>query len=78
MINTGNLKKRNLTRTEEEDELLEKLYGDYNEEDDITDDEMPYGGRIYLARKKKGDSWPCIALQVRLTLSISIITFVNH
>ena len=64
MNNTDNLKKRNLTRTEEENELLEKLYGNFEEDDDITDDEMPYGGRIYLARKKKGDSWACITLQV--------------
>ncbi len=65
MSNKENLYKRNRMRAEEEDELLEKLYGNYSEDDDVTDDEMPYGGRIYLARKKKGDSWPCIALQVR-------------
>ncbi|XP_018018673.1 vegetative cell wall protein gp1-like, partial [Hyalella azteca] len=27
------------------------------------DDALPYGGKVYLARKKKPDSWPCIALQ---------------
>lgn len=73
MSNKENLKKRNPVRTEaEEDELLEKLYSKYaDDEDDETDDEeMPYGGKIYLARKKKGDSWACIALQVFLVISV--------
>ncbi|XP_071552800.1 uncharacterized protein [Panulirus ornatus] len=28
------------------------------------DDSLPYGGKVYLARKKKPDSWLCILLQV--------------
>ena len=29
------------------------------------DDSLPYGGKVYLARKKKPDSWLCIFIQVR-------------
>lgn len=56
--------------TEEEDKLLEKLYYNYGDDDDSTEDEMPYGGKIMLARKKKGDSWACIAFQVFLVLGV--------
>jgi DNA mismatch repair ATPase MutL len=31
---------------------------------DNYDDELPYGGKVYLARKKKPDSWACIMVQV--------------
>ncbi len=71
MSNKENLKKRTLTRHEEEDALLEKLYSKYNEEDESDEEDLPYGGKIYLARKKKGDSWPCIALQVFLVLAVA-------
>jgi hypothetical protein len=63
---TENLKQRRKPMTqEEEDEFLEQLLAPREgEETDSSDDELPYGGRAYLARKQKGDSWACIALQV--------------
>lgn len=29
------------------------------------DDSLPYGGKVYLARRKLPDSWFCIFIQVR-------------
>lgn len=61
--NAENLKKRNVMTEEEQEALLEKIYGNYDEDAD-SDDELPYGGKVYLARKAKPDSWACIAIQV--------------
>ena len=73
--------KRNTAKklsTEEEDKLLEKLYYRYAEDEETTDDEMPYGGKIMLARKKKGDSWACIALQVFLVIFVSGMAYYGY
>jgi hypothetical protein len=67
MTSRENLKKRILNDKEKE-KILEHVYKNYNEDDDSTDDELPYGGKAFLARKKKGDSWPCILLQVYIYL----------
>ncbi|MPC21433.1 hypothetical protein E2C01_014419 [Portunus trituberculatus] len=32
------------------------------------DDSLPYGGKVYLARRKLPDSWFCVALQVTRSL----------
>lgn len=67
-----NLKKRRKNSTqqpktkEEQEELIEKLLLKENEDDDFSDDDLPYGGKVYLARRSKPDSWACIALQVFL------------
>ena len=63
LSNTENLKKRTMTK-EEEDELIERLYSKFD--DESSDDELPYGGKIYLARRQKPDGWLCIGFQVFL------------
>lgn len=40
------------------------LDNDDDEESDLED--LPYGGRVYLPRRHKPDSWSCIAFQVFL------------
>lgn len=70
MSQTANLIKRKVATKEDEDELLERLYSRYADDDETTDDEMPYGGKILLARKKKGDSWACIGFQVFLVFGV--------
>ena len=65
--NTENLKKRTMTK-DEEDELLEKLYAGY--EDDSSDDELPYGGKVYLARRHRPDTWLCVGIQVFYLINI--------
>ena len=64
---TENLIKRNKGMSkEEEEEFLEKLYTKVHENDDSddSDDDLPYGGKVFLARRRKPDSWFCIAFQV--------------
>lgn len=73
-----NLKRRNVMTEEEEEALLERLYGsrEYDEDED-SDDELPYGGKVYLARKSKPDGWACIAVQVGFTSLFTTSTAVN-
>ena len=62
-----NLIQRNKAMSkQEEEEFLDKLLTKVHENDDSddSDDDLPYGGKVFLARKRKPDSWPCIALQV--------------
>jgi hypothetical protein len=47
----------------EQDAALEKLLMKHSPEED-SEDELPYGGKVYLARRRKPDSWACIAFQV--------------
>ena len=63
-----NLKRRKVPMTPEEEEefLTELLTPREGEESDSDDELLPYGGRAYLARKNKPDSWACIAFQVFL------------
>ena len=58
------LKKRNNNNNNEE---AAALMDDYN-----TDD-LPYKGKVFLARRKKPDSWKMIGFQVFLVLSLIII-----
>lgn len=37
-------------------------------EPDDWDPSLPYGGKVYLARRKKPDSWLCILIQVTCIL----------
>ena len=53
--------------------LLEE--GDEELEGQSSDDDLPYRGKVYLARRKKPDSWPCIAFQVNLLFSRSVVDF---
>ena len=65
---TENLIRRNKNMSkEEEEEFLEKLLSKVHANDisDDSDDELPYGGKVFLARRRKPDSWPCIAIQVK-------------
>uniref|UniRef100_A0A6A7G815 ERAD-associated E3 ubiquitin-protein ligase component HRD3A-like n=1 Tax=Hirondellea gigas TaxID=1518452 RepID=A0A6A7G815_9CRUS len=40
------------------------------------DNSLPYGGKVYLARKKKPDTWLCIALQVVLVgLAVGLVYY---
>jgi hypothetical protein len=66
MSNTDNLKKRTIVHDEDQ----EALYDNYVDDDDVYYDNLPYKGKVYLARKKKDDSWPCIALQVFIVLTM--------
>jgi hypothetical protein len=65
-----NLKKRNrnslsIPKTkQEQQEQVERLLASENVDDDFSDDDLPYGGKVYLARRRKPDSWACIAFQV--------------
>jgi hypothetical protein len=66
---TENLIKRNKGMSkEEEEEFLEKLYTRVhaNDDTDDSDDDLPYGGKVFLARRRKPDSWLCIAFQVKV------------
>ena len=37
----------------------------YDDDSDYDyDEQLPYGGKVYLARRKKPDTWLCIAIQV--------------
>lgn len=69
--NDNLLKRRTLTEQEKED-LLERLFGNKKEEDfeDDSDEEIPYAGKVYLARRYKPDSWACIGLQVAAVVAI--------
>ena len=62
-----NLIQRKTMSKEEEEEFLDKLLTKVHENDDSddSDNDLPYGGKVFLARKRKPDSWPCIAFQVR-------------
>lgn len=65
--NTENLKRRKVPMSEEEEEaFLEKLLApkEGEEESDSDDEISQYTGRAYLARRRKPDTWACIALQV--------------
>jgi hypothetical protein len=67
---TENLIKRNKGMSkEEEEEFLEKLLTKVhaNDDTDDSDDDLPYGGKVFLARRRKPDSWLCIAIQVKKT-----------
>ncbi len=74
-----NLKKRNRNSLsvpkskQEQQEQVERLLANENEDDDFSDDELPYGGKVYLARRRKPDSWACIALQVDSLLELALI-----
>ena len=73
---TENLIKRNKNMTkEEEEEFLDKLLSKVhaNDESEDSDDELPYGGKVFLARRRKPDSWLCIAIQVEMFYSIKLI-----
>ena len=41
------------------------------------DDSLPYGGKVYLARKKKPDSWFCIAIQVLCHANVEIMLYID-
>ena len=60
-MNSENLKKRAIK--EEQKDLIDEDFYKYVEEDE-EDFDLPYKGKVYLARKKKDDTWFCIALQV--------------
>lgn len=70
---TENLKQRRKLNKEEEDEILENLLANADSED--SDEELPLGGRIFLARKKKADSWACIAFQVFLVIAVFSLAY---
>ncbi len=77
-MDTENLKQRKKPMTpEEEDEFLEKILAPREGEETDSDDELlPYGGRAYLARRKKPDTLPCILLQVFLVIgAIALIIY---
>lgn len=57
------VKKRTVIKEEEKD-LLSNDYDNYVHEDEEDYDDLPYKGKVYLARKKRDDSWLCIGIQV--------------
>ena len=71
MSNTDNLKKRNIVHDEDQ----EALYDNYVDDDDVDYDNLPFKGKVYLARKKKDDSWACIALQVFIVLAMLCLMY---
>ncbi|RNA39907.1 death ligand signal enhancer-like [Brachionus plicatilis] len=71
----SNLKKRKTVYNEEEEEaLLEKIYGNQDYDSD-SDDDLPYGGKVYLARKRRSDPWWCVAVQVLLVILAVALLF---
>lgn len=59
-----NLKKRSpINKEEDEEALLERIYGNQVYDSD-SDDDLPYGGKVYLARKSRPDPWWCYVIQV--------------
>lgn len=70
--NSDNLKKRRVMTEEEEEEFLENLLGN---QDSDSDDELPYGGKVYLARRRKPDSWACIGFQVGFFIFIIPLSY---
>ena len=54
-----------IRRNSDENELIQRYKPDDDEElPEDWNDNLPYGGKVYLARKKKGDPWWCIGMQV--------------
>jgi len=51
------------------------LIPDLSDIDDSSDDDLPYGGRVFLAHKPRKDSWICIALQVLLVIAVFALAF---
>jgi hypothetical protein len=62
-------KSKHRLTSDNKDEYLEQLLNNVSESD--SDDELPYRGKVFLARKKKPDSWACIAVQASLHLNRS-------
>jgi hypothetical protein len=56
-MKSANIKKRNVRK----DSLQEPLIDD----ETTAGYDLPYGGKVFLARKKKDDSWLMIGLQVK-------------
>ncbi len=50
-----NIKKRNVSQANLKEPLIEEEQMEYD---------LPYGGKVFLARKKKDDSWLMIIFQV--------------
>lgn len=81
---SANLKKRtviaNLSR-EEEEALIENLLSqsrtnNVDDDDDEEDlDELPFGGKVYLPRRHKPDSYACVALQVALVVGVLALIY---
>lgn len=59
----SDLKKRNV-KEEDKEQLINNNYDNYVDEDEEDYDDLPYKGKVYLARKKRDDSWLCVGLQV--------------
>ena len=59
----SDLKKRNV-KEEDKELLINNNYDNYVDEDEEDYDDLPYKGKVYLARKKRDDSWLCVGLQV--------------
>lgn len=71
--NSTNLKKRSpINKEEDEEALLERIYGNLNDDSD-SDDDLPYGGKVYLARKSRPDPWWCLGIQVTFVRRIKNI-----
>ena len=57
--------------------VLEKLLEEGGEDEDedeeySSDEDLPYRGKVYLARRKKPDSWPCIAFQAYTCVALFV------
>jgi TPR repeat protein len=51
---------------------------DDDDENEYFDERLPYGGKVYLARQKKPDSWLCIGLQVLLVAFVFIMIYYSY
>lgn len=82
-MSDSSLKKRkvaNMSR-EEEEAFIENILSASNREDDDEDsdlDGLPFGGRVYLPRRRKADSWACVGLQVFLVVGIFSLAYYTY
>lgn len=66
-MDKSELKKRKVSIAEEEKPILAE------EEIEKVKDELPFKGKVFLARKKKPDSWIVVAVQVYLSRFSKVI-----
>lgn len=76
-------KKLNKSTRDQQDEYIQKLLSHNQkkaESDDDDDDEsdlegLPFGGRVYLPRRYKPDTWACIGLQISLVFGVIALAY---
>lgn len=76
------LKKRKVAQLskEEEEEFLKNLLKRRNNQKDDDDEDsdldgLPFGGKVYLPRRRRADTWLCIVFQAILLLAVVSLAY---